>query len=546
MEKRYSLTELAVKPPLGFDTIPFLSVYGEEAKIGHTSRKFKMGRAHALKAASQKMQMVTSLNLSAFMLQGVIDGTLKAVRSKSGNDVFLAFDGPKGKETVCRAYLENGIIRLSFQKIPADSHLPLFIPAAALAVSSNDACSFAYLDFVQKKTISTVYHFCDVVYYDFLQSCNTLAEVTDDLSMEMISQAMNSGYYEEFPYLKPPKVTKKPARRKQLKTEETEEKPKADIQSYRNGEHLVRHEWPEEQKKRIIPPDFLDSFVPIPEFFRLMNKLDVRIGQNMVAQYECSLTEPEDIRKDVVNVLLYGNPGTGKTVLAHALSAATGMPLYEVKFDKYTESDEVEGKNKIISGKLAFTETDFLEGYEKGGILLLEEINCADQNVVTGALNNAIEYPFFIMKDGYQKVSRNPFTVIIATMNVGTEGTMWLNQAFASRFKQKYRIADPSKEDFIRFLTNYGYEQDAAEYVHDAYTKVMNLLTSNRATAEYALNLSTRACLGALENMSEGDDAKTALTDTIVGAIGIVDPKAAEDIQKNVIANLPDFKKKGR
>ena len=100
MEKRYSLTELAVKPPLGFDTVPFLSVYGEEAKIGHTSRKFKMGRAHALKAASQKMQMVTSLNLSAFMLQGVIDGTLKAVRSKSGNDVFLAFDGPKGKETV--------------------------------------------------------------------------------------------------------------------------------------------------------------------------------------------------------------------------------------------------------------------------------------------------------------------------------------------------------------------------------------------------------------------------------------------------------------
>lgn len=247
-----------------------------------------------------------------------------------------------------------------------------------------------------------------------------------------------------------------------------------------------------------------------------------------------------------MNVLLYGNLGTGKTVLAHALSAATGMPLYEVKFDKYTESDEVEGKNKIIAGKLAFAGTDFLEGYEKGGILLLEEINCADQNVLTGALNNAIEYPFFIMKDGYQKVNRNPFTVIIATMNVGTEGTMWLNQSFASRFKQKYRIADPSDEDFIRFLTNYGYDRDAAAYVHDAYVKVMKLLTSNRATAEYALNLSIRACLGALENMSEGEDAKTALVDTIVGAVGIVDPQAAMDIEKNVIANLPDFKKKGK
>lgn len=123
---------------------------------------------------------------------------------------------------------------------------------------------------------------------------------------------------------------------------------------------------------------------------------------------------------------------------------------------------------------------------------------------------------------------------------------MWLNQSFASRFKQKYRIADPSREDFIRFLTNYGYPRDASEYIHDAYRKVMDLLASSRATAEYALNLSTRACLGALENMSEGDDVKTALMDTVVGAIGIVDPQTAMDIEKNVIANLPEFKRKGK
>ena len=58
------------------------------------------------------------------------------------------------------------------------------------------------------------------------------------------------------------------------------------------------------------------------------------------------------------------------------------------------------------------------------------------------------------------------------------------------------------------------------------------------------MNLSTRACLGALENMSEGEDAKTALIDTVVGAVGIVDPQAADNISKNVIANLPDFKPK--
>ena len=197
------------------------------------------------------------------------------------------------------------------------------------------------------------------------------------------------------------------------------------MRPYREGQHIIPHRWNEKQRARIVPPEFLDNFVPIPEFFRLMQKLDFRLKQRTLPLLEMGMTDPVYTRGNTVNVLLYGNPGTGKTVLAHALSAATGLPLYETKFDKYTESDEIEGKNKIVEGKLAFAETDFLEGYENGGIILMEEINCADQNMLTGTLNNAIEYPSFIMKNGYQKIERNPMTVIIATMNVGTEGTTW-------------------------------------------------------------------------------------------------------------------------
>ena len=535
--------------------LPLISVYGNEARFGNASRQYVMGAAHVAKISANAagpnaaaVPRTIRLEKTAFLLQNIADGTCKAAMNAGSSDVFLTFKDEGGAEISCRVFVQatSGKITMQFKRIPRNSSAWL-TAAAALAVASVKPCRDAYDAFVKHQGIKEVYQFCDEVQYAFLQNVPAEAVLSDDLNMDMINQAVDSGYYTPFPYLAMP-VTGNghPRKASSAKTAQKTEGTKPDLSDYRDGKHIIRHEWEPEQVKRIIPPDFLDTFVPVPEFFRLMNKLDKRIGENMVTQEECGMTEPENIRRDVVNVLLYGNPGTGKTVLAHALSAATGMPLYEVKFDKYTESDEVEGKNKIIAGKLAFTQTDFLEGYEKGGILLLEEINCADQNVITGALNNAIEYPFFIMKDGYQKVNRNPFTVIIATMNVGTEGTMWLNQSFASRFKQKYRVADPSREDFIHFLTNYGYDRDAAEYVHDAYSKVMGLLTSNRATAEYAMNLSTRACLGALENMSEGDDAKTALMDTIVGAIGIVDPQAATDIEKNVIANLPDFKKKGK
>lgn len=522
----------------GKERIPMLSIYSRESTIGTRTLQYRMCSAHLNKQAadSNATPRGTRLDNTAFVIQYSTDKTLRAVMNSE--DVFMSFK-MSSSTVACRAYLERNKIIVSYKNAIPRDNVSLIIPVAMLAICANSACRDAYLNCMGTPSIESIYRFCDTVMYEFIDK-HPENEYDNKLSLEEMKQAVRAGQYGEFPFLESP-VKETSRKRKAVQEQIETQEPKPQIDEYRNGSHIIQHEWDKDQKTRIIPLNFLDTFVPIPEFFRLMHKLDYRIGKNMVGQYECGLTEPEEIRRDVVNLLLYGNPGTGKTVLAHALSAATGMPLYEVKFDKYTESDEIEGKNKIIDGKLSFTQTDFLEGYEKGGIILLEEINCADQNVITGSLNNAIEYPFFITKNGYEKVKRNPFTVLIATMNVGTEGTMWLNQSFASRFKQKYRISDPTKEDFISFLTNYGYERDAAIYVHDAYEKVVALLNSSRATAEYALNLSTRACLGALENMVEGDDPKTALMDTIVGSIGIVDPKTAENISKNVIANLPEF-----
>lgn len=512
------------------------------------------------------------LTNSVSMLEFIKSEQLCAVRLSNG-DIYGRLQ--LKKESVSFCVTNNTVQKIVSAKISGISmytdHQTLKALVSVIftvsAVDKDQECRSTFTECYHQVTTPTsaltlsdsCYRFCDAVTYYLrtMLTCTCEVQASDNFSAQCL-MAVQTGNAHVIPGIKPlaeyeaqtqqdrnraKREKKEEAKKPQEETAKAESETAEDpLKPYRDGKYRISFGWTERQQERVVPPDFLDSFVPVPEFFRLMRKLDYRLRERILPLWEVGMTDPAYTRGDAVNVLLYGNPGTGKTVLAHALSAATGLPLYETKFDKYTESDEIEGKNKIVEGKLAFAETDFLEGYENGGIILMEEINCADQNMLTGTLNNAIEYPSFIMKNGYQKVTRHPMTVIIATMNVGTEGTMWLNQAFASRFKQKYRIADPSPDDFIRFLTKYGYTQYDAKYVYDAYTKIKSTLLENRSTAEYALNLSTRACLGALENMAEGDDPKTAITDTLVGAVGIVDPQTADMLETNVVTNLPNYR----
>ena len=128
------------------------------------------------------------------------------------------------------------------------------------------------------------------------------------------------------------------------------------------------------------------------------------------------MTGVEAIENDYINCLMVGRPSTGKTTVANAIAAMTGMPIYTVPFSKNTEEDTVEGKNKVVDGKIGFVETDFLKAYEHGGIIVCEEINLADPGVVMGSIGQAIEKPFILMKDGYIPIRRHPLCVIIGTI----------------------------------------------------------------------------------------------------------------------------------
>lgn len=393
--------------------------------------------------------------------------------------------------------------------------------------------------------MSTALKLCDSFYYEVACKLVQTAKVfEEDLATETIKQGYESSLFDDMEILESLELTDLEAlegtsahTKKSKKTTGVS----SDFDSCCKGEHIIPYEWSEEQKKKIPSLETLNDFIPSERFYSILKKIEMRTG-NVLDRMEMGKTGLDALGKDYINVLVVGKPGTGKTTAAYALGATTGMPTYTVAITKNTEEDTFQGMTKVVEGNFKFVSTDFLDAYTNGGIIILEEINLADPAVTMGALGQAIEAPFILMKDGYQAVRRHPMCIIVATMNIGTFGSKGVSQALSSRFKQTYVLDDPKEEDFLSIMHKQGHDEKRCKWVYDAYQKICSYLKSPSVNQEeVCLNITLRGCLGALDNMVEGDTPKEAIINTLVGKIAEVDLELAEDVKKCVVGSLPNL-----
>ena len=373
--------------------------------------------------------------------------------------------------------------------------------------------------------------FCDAFYYGYanLEEYKLFTSYGSSVDRETVKRGLENGIYMDIPLMH--------GLSKEIITEVKEEPIEED-----EHEYMVRYDaWSEDQLKNITLPDALKAYVMTGTTLSVAKKVKYRM-ERVIERMDAGKIGVDAIGPDYINILMVGRPGTGKTATVDAVSAMTGMPIYTIPFSKHTEEDTVEGKNKVIDGKISFVETEFLKAYEHGGIIVCEEINLADPGVVMGALGQAIEKPFIVMKDGYKPVRRHPLCVIVGTMNTGTAGSKQLNQALSSRFKCTYTLEDPDRNTFINILASKGYNKRTCRYIYDAYDKIMKYLKSpEHSYDELCENITLRSCFGALECMEEGQPAKEAIKNSIIGKIAEVDLEIAKEVFEMVKDSIPEL-----
>lgn len=545
MEK--SITELLVRPQIAFETIP-----------GHYTgeTKFRTGLCDTHKRSVAASNHVEDYNVTlsnvAVLFDYVKDGQLSC--AGSSDRVYLEFRDKGGNTVWCYAEMDGEYPQV-YDKAPDTIYATAAL--AVLAILTVPVIRKSYMDVIAAmqdanvdydKLTTGIYHFCDSFLYDFAKPARSVYQTKDTLTEEELllayrSRLLNdmSNQFSMAKNAEPCRLFRGIAQKEEPK--KAVKKQKDNMKSFRNMEHHVDYKWKDEQKDRIRPVSFLDDFTPTDTFYKVMKKIDLRIGKNMVTNLQCGVTDPLMIRSDYVNMLFYGDPGTGKTALANAISASTGMPIYEVTFNEDSEEDEFEGKNKIVEGKLSFVETAFLEGFANGGILLLEEINLARANIFTSVLNQAMEYPYIIKRNGYERIVRHPLTVIIGTMNLETEGTTSLNSACSQRFTSKYLVGEMGDKDMMESLRKRGYSTDDIRYVYGQYKKLRKSLKETDQERKLLREVSIRQCIDALNAIEEGVEPREAVIDSLYGALAVKNKRVADKYMAGMFQAMVNYTK---
>ena len=179
-------------------------------------------------------------------------------------------------------------------------------------------------------------------------------------------------------------------------------------------------------------------------------------------------------------ILLYGPPGSGKTLLATSLASAFNAPYYIIDGSSDLDRRDIEGFWEFNKGETRFNYgplTLAIKDANNNAIsfVIINEIN-AIRECEQISLNSLLsENHINLISRGFERHELNSQSklIIIGTMNKGVIGISKLQEAFEDRFIVCPEINYPEKQKEIHIATEIsGCDKRIAEVVVDAARQI--------------------------------------------------------------------------
>ncbi len=220
------------------------------------------------------------------------------------------------------------------------------------------------------------------------------------------------------------------------------------------------------------------------------------VFDNNLREFLSALRRMSQGKKDIMNTLLVGPQGCGKTSVAYQFAAKTGMPLLKMNCPLVREPRDWFGSKRAENGSVFWDKALFAEAIAKGGlVVLLDEITRATPNVLNSLLPLLDWTRESYIEEAKEKLKVGPQTYFFATANIGAQftGTFKLDSALADRFGAIVECSFLSEHDESELLVKRsGISMDVANRL----VKIANMVRNeNQNSGKLTETISTRVLL---------------------------------------------------
>ena len=147
-------------------------------------------------------------------------------------------------------------------------------------------------------------------------------------------------------------------------------------------------------------------------------------------------------------VVIVGSKGTGKTALVRHFVSRLKKPLHEVSFSLRTRESHLIGTRTLHDGTTGFAEGILVRSMRTGGVMYVDEINCADADMLVRFDEAFDDRRQIVLKEnGGEVVKAKDDWFVVATINPLTHaGTKELPPQLVSRFPVRIHLGYPPAE----------------------------------------------------------------------------------------------------